>query len=433
MTIQNRLRALLKRAYTQRPARVFLVAAAFLAIIVAAPAIWAQQLNVLANFEGANGEAPNGSLVLDRSGNVYGTTFYGGPGSCSYGCGTVFKLSHQGSQWTLAILYDFRGGADGAHPWAGVTFGPDGALYGTTNGGGNPQCQNEFFTGCGTVFKLTPPATICRAISCPWTKTILYSFNGGSDGGGPEGALVFDHSGNMYGTTYYGGQGSGYGNGVVFEVSPSPGGWTESAIHAFAGGSDGSDPENGVVLDSAGNVYGSTYLGGANNLGVVYELSYSSSGWTEAILYTFSGNSEGPHPDGLVLDAHGNIYGPTFAGGDQNDGEVFELQPTGDGFTYSVIYIFQAPNGGPGSIAALALDSAGNLYGSGSGGTDGYGIVYELSPSGGSWNFNVLWNFNLIDGFEPFDRVTLDAQGNLYGVTEYGGERSDGVVWQLTP
>jgi uncharacterized repeat protein (TIGR03803 family) len=311
-------------------------------------------------------------------------------------------------------------------------FGPDEALYGTTNGGGSNQCQNEFFSGCGTIFKLTPQPTFCRAVSCPWTKTTLYSFTGGSDGGNPQGDFVFDHAGNMYGMTSYGGQGTGVGYGVVYELSPFQGGWTESVIHAFAGGSDGETPVDGVVLDSAGNIYGPTYYGGANNLGVVYELTYSSSGWTETILHAFAGGTLGPHPDGLVLDTSGNIYGPTQGGGVQNDGIVFELQRNNGGFNYSEIYTFQLPFADTGST--LILDSAGNLYGPGSEASDnGTGIVYELSPSDGIWNFNLLFNFDYQQGFDPYGKLTMDSQSNLYGVTEYGGPSGDGIVWQLTP
>ena len=393
----------------------------FAAMLIVVPAAQAQTFNLLVAFNGLNGNGPN-DLVLDSAGNLYGTTFYGGTYG-DFGPGTVFKLTHHGSSWRLTTLYNFNGHSDGANPWAGVIFGLDGELYGTTSGDG--------LYDHGTVYKLQPPPTGCTTARCYWKETVLYNFRGGSDGGAPQGDLALDQAGNLYGTTFYGGQGSGSGNGVVYELSPSPGGWIESVIHAFTGGSDGGDPENGVVLDSAGNVYGSTYLGGANNLGVVYELSYGSSGWTETVLH--DGGSDGPHPEGLVLDASGNIYGPTFGGGSQNDGTVFELQPASGGFNYSVIYTFQAPIGGPPPVAALSVDSAGNLYGPGSGGTGNVGIVFELSPSGGSWNLNVLFNFDTYDGYDPFGKLTIDPQGNLYGITEYGGPSDYGVVWELTP
>jgi uncharacterized repeat protein (TIGR03803 family) len=147
----------------------------------------AQQFSVLTSFVGTDGSGPAGTLTLDSAGNLYGTTFYGGSNNCGYGCGTVFKLTHHSSQWTVATLYEFRGGTDGRHPYGGVTFGPDGALYGSTFEGGSGPCLNDGPTGCGTVFKLMPPATFCRSISCPWTKTTIYYFTGGIDGSGPQG------------------------------------------------------------------------------------------------------------------------------------------------------------------------------------------------------------------------------------------------------
>jgi uncharacterized repeat protein (TIGR03803 family) len=414
------------------------VAGVFLIALLAGEAAQAQQFKLLATFSGVNGNNPNGELTLDAAGNLYGTTFYGGVDNCSYGCGTVFKLSHHSSQWPLTSLYDFRGDSDGKYPWAGVSFGPDGALYGTTFGGGIGPCQGLGYSGCGTVFKLTPPATFCKAVSCPWTKTVLYTFTGDGDGANPQGHLVFDRAGNLYGTTSFGGRGSGNGNGVVYELSPSHGNWNISVLYAFSGGSDGGTPGDGVVVDGSGNLFGITDWGGAYSHGVVYELTNSASGWTETVLHDFAQGSEGYEPSGLVLDSNGNIYGATSQGGSLNAGTAYELQRSGSSFNYKIIYNFDPQiTSAPAPVAAFTLDNAGNLYSTGiAGGTGGEGTVFELSPTGGSWNITVLHNFTdnfYFDGQEPACKPIFDSQGNLYGTTEYGGRGRDGVVWEITP
>lgn len=407
-------------------ARAFLAGVAFLLTIFVTLAVSAQQFNQLVSFQGANGNTPGDQLVLDAAGNVYGTTFYRGSTYCSYGCGTVYKMSKHGSEWTLSSLFHFNGLLNGAHPWAGVTFGPDGALYGSTYLGGTH--------GEGVIFKLQPPATGCRTATCYWTETVIYNFTGGSDGGEPQGSLTFDSAGNLYGTTFYGGQRSNGGNGVVYELSPSQGGWTESVIHAFTGGLDGSDPGGGVVIDKAGNLYGTTSFGGANSLGVIYELTNGASGWTESTLHAFAGGDDGKFPTALIIDPSGNVFGATTEDGTMGGETVFELQPAGGGFNYSIIYQFNSNIAGPPPpIGGFTLDSAGNLYSCGYGGQNGGGTIFELSPSNGSWNLSVLWDLYEQQGLYPSGRPILDPKGNLYGTTEYGGRDGDGVVWQLTP
>ncbi len=209
----------------------------------------AQAYTVLGNF-GNNGTGVNPLYVtLDGAANVYGTTYYGGT---SYlGFGVVFKLTHRGSNWLQSVLYDFSGGNEGGNPYGGVTFGPDGALYGTTSGGG--------LYGEGVVFKLQPPATECPSAQCRWTETVLYSFAGVADGATPQGNIIIDRAGNLYGTTLVGGSGGGWG--TVYELSPSHGRWSLSVIHAFTDGSDGGEPGNGVIFDQVGNLYGTTVSG----------------------------------------------------------------------------------------------------------------------------------------------------------------------------
>lgn len=275
----------------------------------------------------------------------------------------IFRLVHSGAGWTLTPIYTFQGGTDGGVPYAKVLFGPEGALYGTTSGGGA--------AGYGTVFSLRPPASACRAALCPWTETVLYNFNNGSDGGNPYlGDLTFDQAGNIYGTAAGGGA---YGYGVVFKLTHSGGGWTESVLWNLTGGGDGANPYSGVIFDSTGNLYGTAAYGGLG-YGTVYELSPSQSGWTEKTLYVFTGQDQGNAVGGVTMDANGNLYGTT-------------------------------------------------------GGVEGLGEAYELSLSNGNWVFSLLQSFNGYEG--PFDTPTLDSQGNLYGTSAFTG--GNGEVFKLTP
>ncbi len=238
--------------------------------------VQAQTLNVIHNFTGGgDGADPRAGLTKDAAGNFYGTSRDGG----TYGLGTVFKLALKGSNWILTPLDSFAGGNDGANPDAKVIFGPDRSLYGTTQIGGGGACAG----GCGTVFKLTVPATACKSAVCSWTETVIYRFAGGTDGEGPAYSdLIFDDAGNIYGTTRFGG-GEGTdcdssGCGTVYELMPSGGGWTESILYRFTGTPDGYLPNSGVILDSVGNLYGTTYYGGPDTTGTVYQLTPSGSG-----------------------------------------------------------------------------------------------------------------------------------------------------------
>ena len=394
-------------------------------LLIAIASAHAQSYNIIGNF-GANGTGVNPLYVtLDAAGNVYGTTYYGGR---SYlGWGVVFKLTRHGSSWLQQSLWDFSGGADGSHPYGGVTFGPDGALYGTTAGGG------QF--GEGVVFKLQPPATQCPSALCYWTETVVYNFTGAEDGAGPQGNLIFDHAGNLYGTAEAGGAGGGWG--TVYELSPAHGQWNLTVLHTFTDGADGGDPANGVIFDSAGNLYGTTLQGGSNHKGIVYELTPGSGGWTQTVLHNFAGGTgDGADPAGLTFDSHGNLFGFTGEGGFQDWGTTYELQSNGEGgYNYSIIYLFMPqPGGAPGGITVPIVDRAGNVYGSGtSGGSGNAGVVFELTPSDGSWNFVTLHDFSGPDGDEPGGDFAFDSQGNLYGCAENGGRYGDGVVWQITP
>jgi uncharacterized repeat protein (TIGR03803 family) len=264
------------------------------------------------------------------------------------------------------------------------------------------------------------------------TNSILYSFSGGSDGSGPSRALVSDAVGNLYGTTSFGGISSAEGgNGVVFELSPAGGGlWTETALYSFAGGSDGFWPTSGVIFDAAWNLFGVTEYGGADLQGTVYELSPASGGgWTHTVLYSFAGGNDGAIPESLILDTVGNLFGTTVAGGTNNAGTAFELSPAaGGGWTETVIQRFSDPPTGP-----LAMDHNGNLYGTtDGGGTAGQGSVYGLRHTTHGWELRTLYSFQGgTDGSNPQTGVNLGEGGHLYGLTMQGGTAASGTFFEL--
>ena len=324
-----------------------------------------QTYRVIHNFTGgADGAGPFVGIMIDVSGNLYGTTWGGGEGY-----GVVFEMSRKSSNWVLTPLYAFEGGNDGMFPYAGVISDASGALYGTTSRGGSSQW--------GTVFKLSPSPATAVSIAAPWTESILFNFTLGSDGGFPNDAVVFDQAGNLYGTTYFGGNRDGYycttyGCGTVFKLAPSSGGWTESVLHSFTGGNDGGYPFAGVVFDQVGNLYGTSIGTGCGN---VFQLAPSGSGWTETVLYNFSSGDGCEPAAGVALDQAGNLYGATLFGGFDWHGTVFELSPSNGNWNFSLLYRFVEDTGGgvgpsdctsvnpKGPISSLTLDSAGELYG----------------------------------------------------------------------
>jgi hypothetical protein len=416
-------------------------------VLTVAPAAQAQTFTVLHSFTGhADGAYPRAGLNMDRAGNLYGTTAgsLNFIGRCSLGCGSVFKMAHKGPGWVFAPLYDFSGGADGRTPAAKVIVGPDGSLYGTTLYGGQGQCS--FGTGCGVVFNLRPPASACKAALCPWTETVLYRFNGGADGGEP-GELAFDQAGNLYGTATWGGYTGGGGEcqqlgcGVIFELTPSNGGWTESTIYTFMGAADGANAVGPLVPDASGNLYGVTAVGGdfdcsigSELCGTIFRLTPSQSGWTKTTLYSFQEDSGGYFPyGGLIVDGAGNLYGTTTSGGTGNGGTVFEFTPSGNSGTFSLIDgLTGRYQGGP--FGPLVLDSAGNLYGAQVvNGAHNFGSVFKLTRHNGFWLFTDLYDFfSASDGASPYDGLALDAQGNIYGSTQ-GNGAGPGTVFEITP
>lgn len=425
------------------------IAAMVVAILVIGLAMpgQAQTYTVLHTFTGgADGATPAAGLTIDAAGNLYGTAYFGGlPADNCYNsrCGTVFEMQHERQGWVLKPLYAFTGDNDGGNPDAGVVFGPDGTLYGTTFAGGGVFCPSEVYYGCGIVFNLRPSSAVCKSALCPWSETVLHRFAGGAnDGAQSDAAVVFDRAGNLYGTAYEGGNYSTnciFGDewcGVVFELTPSNGGWTESLPYLFSGGTDGSNPDAGLVLDAAGNLYGTTYSNGAGGQGTVFELSPSGSGWEENTLHSFAyQGGGGEHPEAnLIFDPAGNLYGSTASGsGGTRNGGVFELTPAYGGWTYTQIYGFLGSSEELGPRANLVMDSAGNLYGTAySIGT--WGLVFKLTPSDGGWTYTVLHQFGGGDGGNlPLGGVVLDANGNLYGTTSSGGAYGYGTLWEITP
>ena len=398
----------------------------------------AQTLTVLHTFSGPDGANPIAGLTIDSGGNLYGTTGFGGNtgGPCQRtGCGTVFKLTHFGSGWVLSTLLRFNGqnGGDGLVPMGTVSFGPDGALYGTTS-----CCSG------GTVFRLQPSAHRCASRSCPWTETVINRF-GYSNGSIPIGDLAFDGGGNLYGTTSSGGnyqRCGGLGCGEVYQLVRSGGTWTENVLYEFLNGADGEYPNSGVTVDQAGNIYGTAPQDG-NAFGLVFELAPSGSGWNFNAVYRFQNGADGEHPwGGLVLGGSGSLYGTTTVGGLGGGGTVFQLARSGNDWSFDLLYGLTGNNSNlDGPWGKLIMDTAGNVYGTSlKNGAFGYGNVFRLSPSMGSWTYTSLHDFTGgSDGASPYGGLVVDSSGNLYGTAMSGGNAGPcdtgycGVIWEITP
>jgi hypothetical protein len=358
-----------------------------------------------------DGEVPGG-LIIDKAGNLYGVTAYGGSGGCVLvgvpaGCGTVYELSPpvtKGGKWTYTILYNFKGGEDGYLPGGNLVFDTRGNLYGATDfGGGKGTTCNPDYQYCGTVFELSPQKTK----GGKWTKKVLYSFKGVAagaqfgDGANPNGGLVLDSKGAIYGTTYFGGdnqKGSceggvgGTGCGIVFALRPPTtkgGAWTEKILHRF-NGQNGSNSAAGVIFDGNGNLYGATSFG-PGPYGLVFELKKPSGtvhSWAETVLHAFTNGNDGANPlAGLIFDARGNLYGSSSSG--QDGGTIFRMKPPGPGgrkWAFTVLHMFATIPGGIVPAGALLFDKTGDLYsttelgGTGQSCQAGCGTVYEVSP-----------------------------------------------------
>ena len=357
---------------------------------------------------------------------MYGTSFGGGQKN-----GTVFSLNGNAGSWVLTTMYSFQGGNDGAGPTGALVVGPDGALYGTTSSGGGGPCVSESgYLGCGTVYALRPPARSPATVIYSWTSTILYRFSQ-TDGSDPQGQLAFDSAGNIYGATMGGGNA---GVGLIYKLARSSGGWTQDILYEAQGNGDGAFPWDGVVLDESGNLYGVFSQNGPDNYGAVYKLSPSGSGWQESTIhsFTFQGNDGSFPQSGLIFDSSGNLFGTTMH--DANGGgTVFELERSG-GWSYNFAY---GLSGGIdlGPYDKLTLDAEGNLYGTTyADGAYGYGSVFKLTHSGSGWTYTTLHNFTGgSDGANPICQLVFDSSGNLFGTTINGGADKKGVVFEITP
>ena len=394
----------------------------------------AQTFTVIHTFNGQDGSFPAAGVSLDSRGNLYGTTVEGGPG----GNGTVYKLAYRGSGWVLTQLYSFTGTADGAQPQGGVAMAADGTLYGTTNWGGGSGCQQ--YGGCGTVFHLNPPPSAPRSVLAPWIQTVIYTFNQ-SNGEEPEGNLVFDHSGNLYGTTVVGGgSNQNCDCGVLYQLVPSGQGWTGNTIHVFTGRTiqnahDGAYPVGGLIADAFGNLYGVTTEGGLYGGGIIYEFSNSGSSWTEQTLAEFQASSGAVPMGGVILDSSGNLYGTTTVGGANGSGTVFEFEH--GGFLRVLYNLPTVCNNSCGPQGTMAMDRTGNRYGTvTAGGIYANGTVFKLTPGTNGWTYTSLHDFTVqsgSDGAFPTGTLVIDENGNLYGTASEGGEHNQGTIWKITP
>lgn len=382
----------------------------------------AEGFRVVHRFQGSpnDGDTPEAGLVVDKYGTLYGTTVSGG----IQNNGIVFSLTREGIE---TILYMFKGGSDGGNPESTLVRDKAGNLYGTTAAGGNLNCYP--YASCGTVFRIAPDGT----------ETVLYAFNAGDDGVAPEGALIEDRRGNFYGTTLAGGK---HDFGTVFKLKADG---SETILHAFKGGHDGAYPTGGVIMDKAGNLYGTTQGVEAKNCrdcGTVFKLAPDG---TETVLWAFTGGSDGATPyAGVLMDSAGNLYGTTFHGGSVTGGDcgttgcgvVFKLDTRGN---ESVLYTFCAADNGCADGAqpegGLIQDIAGNFYGTtvaGGTGRGEIGTIFRLAPNGSE---TVLHSFNAKrDGIWPVTSLVLDKH-HLYGAALEGGDHSarlNGLIFRAS-
>jgi uncharacterized repeat protein (TIGR03803 family) len=408
--------------------------ATIMGVAFAAPAFAGDPEKAVYTFTGGNdGGSPQGGVIADASGALYGTTSSGGSGHS----GVVYKLTPtaKGNKgFKQSTLYAFTGGADGATPMDNLYIDSTGALYGTTYAGGA--------NGYGVVYKLTPPGAGKKA----WTQTVLWTFTGGADGGNPQTTLIGDGQGNLYGTTTEGGSGV---VGTVFELSPPGAGqtaWTETVRYNFTGNSDGGEPFGGLVFGPAGSIYGTTAGYGQYNDGTVYRLGPPMDGQGDRSFYlvhAFQGGSDGDTPrDGLIVDNSGNLFGTTA--GFDNQGTVFELSSAdgGQSWTQQVLYQFSGAGfDGNGPWQTVSMDASGALFGTTLGvGKSAYGEVFKLSPPAAGrskWKLQVLHTFqdNAKSQF-PLSGVLIGADGTLFGTTEGSAGQSGyypGNVWKITP
>jgi uncharacterized repeat protein (TIGR03803 family) len=423
----------------------------FLAFLISGSTVGAQTLTVYSFVGGGGGEVPMGNLAMaDGPGGhpvLYGAT-YSDPSIVF----SLTAPVSPGGAWTYAVVYTFSGGpGNGAGPYlpmGGVAMGSGGVLYGTTlNGGGGTDCKQSL--GCGTVFSLTPPASPGGA----WTEAVLYGFTGGSDGAQPKAGVLAGAGGVLYGTTSSGGTLGGGTVFTLTPPAITGGEWTEAVLHSFGGGPDGATPEGGVVASPDGGLYGTTLHGGTAGCGTVFALKPPASAggpWTKETLYSFACAPDGSQPDAGVAMGGGVLYGSTQAGGtgpcSHGCGTLFSLAPpavAGGAWTETVLHSFagDSDGGSDGAVptfAGVTIGNGGVLYGTtANGGGNGQGAVYSLTPpasAGGTWT-EVALGFELVNNASagPYGGLTLGPDGVLYGTSTAGGARNNGTVFAWKP
>lgn len=393
-------------------------------LIMVTSSTWAvNSLSVIHEFNSIDGADAYSNVIVDSAGNLFATTAYGG----RFHLGSVVEFTPQGDgQWAEQVLYTFSGGSDGGYSYSALVFDAAGNLYGTTFQGGDFEE--------GTVYRLSPGG------NGQWTETVLHSFHV-QDGANPYASLIFDSTGkNLYGTTLTGGSHSG---GTVFELSPgSNGEWTETVLYSFDN-VHGSGPYANVTFD-AGSLYGTTLSGGnltacdGQGCGVIFQLKPGANGkWTPTVLHAFDGKDGASPYAGLVTDSSGNLYGTTY-GYEENEGNVFELIRDNKTWKGKILHSFSGPDGSW-PRGSLVVDSGGNVYGTTSGYPDADGNVFKLSPgANGKWTETVLATFNEQNGEYPYAGLVFGPGGALFGTTYAGGNLQAcsggcGVVFSIQP
>jgi uncharacterized repeat protein (TIGR03803 family) len=409
--------------------------AALLFVVLTVPALAAGDISLIHTFTGGkDGSYPDGNLTADAAGNLYGTTQIGG----TFGAGTVFELTPTpAGKWHFSVLYEFTGGLDGANPLGSLVFDAVGNAYATTSSGGTANF--------GTVFELSPPAANAKQDAGKpkqWTEKVLYNFQAGSDGALPFGNVVFDAAGNLYGTTSIGGTGHIgclAGCGTIYQLSPSGSGvWTEKILHRLRDAfGEGAEPRAGLIFDAVGNLYGTTYEGGDNEVcggtgcGTVFQLAPPPAGkkhWKFKNLIDFKVHNGALVRGSVTFGPSGALFGTTMFGGQNNAGTVFSLDQESGRWKLHTIYSFNIFDGLQ-PAGTLAFDASGNLYGATyEGGANDWGGIFQLVPGANGWTENLLYSFAVSGkgfGADPLGGLIIDSAANLYMTTNQGGNIND--------
>jgi uncharacterized repeat protein (TIGR03803 family) len=384
----------------------------------------AETLTTFYSFQGgADGSAPAANIAVDSAGNIYGAN--AGRHSRQ---GTVWELSPPAAgqtTWTETVLWQFDHRTGGLSPLGGIIRDRRGNLYGTAVSYGEGAC--------GTLFEL-------EKTGVTWVHNLVWTFGRTpSDACHPSAALVIDANGALYGNTFFGGANN---DGAAFKLAPPAAGrrrWTESLLWSFGGSVDGSEPSTQMLFDAAGNLYGTSYTGGANDAGTVWQLTPPAAGqtaWSLQVLWTpTSAQCQNPTRGPLIMDATGALYGTCHGGGTHNMGVVFKLSPpTGGGtaWTESTIWSFNGGKDGSDPTSGVVFGHDGSLIGATDGGNGG---VFELRPPAAGqtrWQDKQLWTFSGADGADPELPLVLRSHGVILGTALNGG-LGNGTVWELTP